>query len=59
MPLQHQEHETSHDQRLQLGVTRIITTTREVLKRQVISRFEISTEWRADLIESGERRRVT
>jgi len=40
MPLQHQEHETGHDQRLQLGVARIITTTGEVLKRQVMSRFE-------------------
>ena len=35
MPLQHQEHETGHDQRLQLRVTRIITTTREALKRTV------------------------
>jgi hypothetical protein len=31
MPLQHQEHETGHDQRLQLRVMRIITTTCEAL----------------------------
>jgi hypothetical protein len=40
MPLQHQEHETGHDQRLQLRVTHIITRTCEALKRQVMSRCE-------------------
>ena len=39
MPLQHQEHETRHDLHPQLRVTRIITTTREALNRQV-ARFE-------------------
>jgi hypothetical protein len=32
MPLQHQEHETGHDRRLQSTVARIVTTTRDVLK---------------------------
>jgi len=34
-PLQHQEHETGHDRRLQSTVARIVTTTRDVLKRTV------------------------
>jgi hypothetical protein len=37
MPLQHQEHETGHDQRLQLRVMHIIIRTCEALKRQVTS----------------------
>ena len=32
MPLQHQEHETGHDRRLQSTVARIVTITRDVLK---------------------------